>query len=144
MASAEITQWVAQAGPAMTAAVGAYGAAVLTRAAGAAADATVGLGQRILQAVWRRRDEAGQAELERVVDEAADENDEEFSRVTLGRLLRRALEDDPELRRDLAALLPAPTTTTVHVTASGDRSVAAQHISGTVITGDGHTLPPRR
>ncbi|MFE6103638.1 hypothetical protein ACFVQ4_27245 [Streptomyces laurentii] len=144
MASAEITQWVAQAGPAMTAAVGAYGAAVLTRAEGAAADATVGLGRRILQAVWRRRDEAGQAELERVVDEAAAENDEEFSRVTLGRLLRRALEDDPELRRDLAALLPALTTTTVHVTASGDRSVAAQHISGTVITGDGHTLPPRR
>ncbi|MER6526402.1 hypothetical protein [Streptomyces sp. NPDC001508] len=141
MVSGEIVQWVQQAGPAVTAAVGAYGAAVLTRTQDAAADATVNLGQRILQAVWRRRDEAGRAELERVVDEAADEQDDTYTAAVLGRLLRRALQDDPELRDELTALLPAPAANAVNITASGERSIAAQHI-GTAITGDGHT-PPR-
>ncbi|MGQ4379873.1 hypothetical protein ACN6K9_003093 [Streptomyces sp. SAS_267] len=138
--SAEIAQLVGQAGPAVTAAVGAYGAAVLTRAQDAAADATVGLGQRILQLVWRRRDEAGRAELERVVGEAADEQDAAYSTAVLSRLLRQALQDDPALREELAAVLPASAPGTVNVTASGERSIAAQHI-GTAITGDGHTAP---
>ncbi|MER6531956.1 hypothetical protein [Streptomyces sp. NPDC001508] len=141
MVSGEIVQWVQQAGPAVTAAVGAYGAAVLTRTQDPAADATVSLGQRILQAVWRRGNEAGRAELERVVDEAADEQDDSYTAAVLGRLLKRALQDDPELRDELTALLPAPAAGTVNITASGERSIAAQRI-GTAITGDGHT-PPR-
>ncbi|MFF9396883.1 hypothetical protein [Streptomyces griseoluteus] len=141
MVSAEIVQWVEQAGPAVTAAVGTYGAAVLTRAQDAAADATVGLGQRILQLVWRRRDEAGRAELERVVGEAADEQSEAYTTAVLSRLLKHALQDDLELRKELSALLPVPAAGTVTITASGERSIAAQHI-GTAITGDGHT-PPR-
>ncbi|MCH0562660.1 MULTISPECIES: hypothetical protein [unclassified Streptomyces] len=140
MVSAEIVQWAEQAGPAVTAAVSAYGAAVLTRAQDAAADATVGLGQRVLQMVWRRRDAAGRAELERVVDEAADERSEAYTTAVLGRLLRRALQDDPGLREELAALLPAPAAGPVTITASGERSIAAQYI-GTAITGDGHTAP---
>jgi hypothetical protein len=138
--SAEIVQLVEQAGPAVTAAVGAYGVAVLTRAQDAAAEATVGLGQRILQLVWRRRDEAGRSELERVVGEAADEGDDAYSAAVLGRLLRRALQDDPGLREELSAMVPAPAAGTVTITAAGERSIAAQHI-GTAITGDGHTLP---
>ncbi|MFF8950035.1 hypothetical protein ACF09I_14795 [Streptomyces sp. NPDC014940] len=133
-------QLVEQAGPYLTAAVGAYGAAVLTRAQDAAADATVGLGQRILQSLWRRGDEAGRAELERVVDEAADEQDDVYSAAVLSRLLRRALRDDPGLQEDLSALLPAPAAGTVTITASGERSIAAQHIR-TAITGDGQTPP---
>ncbi|WP_405796509.1 hypothetical protein [Streptomyces longwoodensis] len=139
--SAEVVQLVEQAGPYLTAAVGAYGAAVLTRAQDAAADATVGLGQRILQLLWRRGEESDRAELERVVDEAADEQDDAYSTAVLSRLLRRALEDDLELREELSALLPAPAAGAVTITASGERSIAAQHI-GTAITGDGHT-PPR-
>ncbi|MGW3939257.1 hypothetical protein [Streptomyces phaeochromogenes] len=139
MVGGEVVQWLDQAGPAMAAAVSAYGGAVLTRAQGAAVDATAGLGQRILQAVWRRRDDAGRAELQRVVDDAVDERDDTYTAVVLRRLLRQALEDDPELRTELAALLPAPTAVTI--TASGERSIAAQNI-GTAITGDGHT-PPR-
>ncbi|MGW0409970.1 hypothetical protein ACWDZX_01420 [Streptomyces collinus] len=137
----DIVQLVEQAGPYLTAAVGAYGATVLTRAQDAAADATVGLGQRILQLVWRRGDEVGRADLERVVDEAADEQDDAFSAAVLSRLLRRALRDDPGLREELSELLPAPAAGTVTITASGERAIAAQHI-GTAITGDGHT-PPR-
>ncbi|MFF0257917.1 hypothetical protein [Streptomyces microflavus] len=138
--SAEIVQLVEQAGPYLTAAVGAYGAAVLTRAEDAAADATVTLGQRILGAVWRRRDEEGQAELERVVDEAADEQDESYTVAVLGRLIRRALQDDAELRAELSALLPAPGAGSITITASGERSIAAQHI-GNAYTGDGHATP---
>ncbi|ARP71308.1 hypothetical protein LK07_17675 [Streptomyces pluripotens] len=137
---AEIVQLVGQAGPAVTAAVGAYGAAVLTRAQDAAAEATVGLGQRILQLLWRRGDEAGRTELERVVGEAVDERDDVYSAAVLGRLLRRALQEDPVLREELSALLPAPAAGAVSVTASGERSIAAQQI-GTAISGDGHTLP---
>ncbi|MFF0853271.1 hypothetical protein ACFYVM_19795 [Streptomyces sp. NPDC003280] len=133
-------QLVEQAGPYLTAAVGAYGAAVLTRAQDAAADATVGLGQRILQSLWRRGDEAGRAELERVVDEAVDEQDDVYSAAVLSRLLRRALRDDPGLQEELSALLPAPAAGTVTITASGERSIAAQHIR-TAITGDGQTPP---
>ncbi|MFE0348639.1 hypothetical protein [Streptomyces griseoluteus] len=138
---AEVVQLMEQAGPYLTAAVGAYGTAVLTRAQDAAADATVGLGQRILQLVWRRGDEAGRAELERVVGEAADEQDVAYSAAVLSRALRRALRDDPGLREELSELLPAPAAGTVTITASGERAIAAQHI-GTAITGDGHT-PPR-
>lgn len=141
MVSAEITAWVQQAGPSVTAAVGSYGAAVLSRAEDAAVDATAGLGRRILQAVWRRGNASGQAELERVVGEAAEEQDDAYTSAVLGRLLRRALQDDPELREELFALLPAPAAGSVTITASGDRSIAAQTI-GTAITGDGHT-PPR-
>ncbi|MFJ4785908.1 hypothetical protein [Streptomyces sp. NPDC088794] len=135
--SSEIVQLVEQAGPAVTAAVSAYGVAVLTRAQDAAAEATVGLGQQILQLVWRRRDEASRTELERVVGEAADEQDDAYSTAVLSRLLKRALQDDPALREELSALLPAPAAGAVTITASGERSIAAQHI-GTAITGDGH------
>lgn len=138
--SAEIVQLVEQAGPAVTAAVGAYGAAVLTRAQDAAAEATVGLGQRILQLVWRRRDKAGRTEMERIVAEAANEQDDTYSTAVLGRLLRRALQDDPGLREELSAMLPTPAAGTVTITAAGERSIAAQHI-GNAITGDGHTSP---
>jgi hypothetical protein len=138
---AEVVQLVEQASPYLTAAVGAYGAAVLTRAHDVAADATVGLGQRIFQLVWRHGDQAGRAELERVVDEAADERNDAYSAAVLSRILRRALQDDPRLREELSALLPAPAPGTVTITASGERSIAAQHI-GTAITGDGHA-PPR-
>ncbi|TVZ85461.1 hypothetical protein [Streptomyces sp. BK340] len=133
-------QLVEQAGPAVTAAVGAYGAAVLTRAQDAAAEATVGLGQRILQLVWRRRDKAGRTEMERIVAEAANEQDDTYSTAVLGRLLRRALQDDPGLREELSAMLPTPAAGTVTITAAGERSIAAQHI-GNAITGDGHTSP---
>ncbi|MFE5080825.1 hypothetical protein [Streptomyces mirabilis] len=134
----EITQWVQQASPAVTAAVSAYGVAVLTQVQNTAADTTVRLGQRILQVVWQRQDDAGQAEMERVVEQAADEHDDAFTTAVLTRLLKRALQDDPELRMELTTMLPAAATVTI--TASGERSIAAQHI-GTAITGDGHTTP---
>lgn len=137
----EVVQWVAQAGPAVSAAVGAYGVAVLTRAQDAAADATVSMGQRIVQTVWRRGDETERAELERAVSEHAEDPDDPDTAAELRTALKRALREDAELRAELAELFPSPAAGAVNITASGERSIAAQHI-GTAITGDGHSPQP--
>lgn len=55
-------------------------------------------------------------------------------------LIKRALREDPELRAEPARLLPAAGETG-HVTASGERSIAAKPITR-AITGD-HTRMQR-
>lgn len=127
--SAEIVQLVEQAGPYLASAVGAYGTAVLTRAEDAAAGATANLGRRILQAVLHRR--PGQAaELERAVDDAAADSEDADAAAALRQQLKRALREDPELRAALAGLLP---TGTINITASGERSIAANNIGSVTI-----------
>ncbi|MET7859925.1 hypothetical protein ABZS81_22445 [Streptomyces sp. NPDC005318] len=138
--SAEIVQFMGQAGPYLTAALGAYGAGVLTRTENAAVDATANVGRRILQSVWRHRGEQGRAELEAAVQDAAEATDDEDAAAALRQQIRRAVREDAELLRELADLLSAaggPMT----VTASGERSIAAQTI-GTAVTGDNATLRP--
>ncbi|MEU0739140.1 hypothetical protein [Streptomyces sp. NPDC006134] len=138
--SAEIVQLVEQAGPYLATAVSAYGAAVFTRAESAAVDATANLGRRILQAVWRRRDERGRAELEAAVQDAAEAPDDADAAAAVRLQVRRALREDAELLAELARLLPAAGET-VQVTASGERSIAARTI-GTAVTGDHTTIRP--
>jgi hypothetical protein len=53
----EVVTLVADATPYVTAAVGAYGGAVLAKVRGDAADATVGVGRRLLQRVFGHRGE---------------------------------------------------------------------------------------
>ncbi|MEU5485687.1 hypothetical protein [Streptomyces mirabilis] len=142
--SAEIVQLVEQAGPYLSAAVGAYGVAVLSRAEGAAVEAateaTAGLGRRILQLVWRRRDEDGQAALEAAVQEAAEEPADEDAAAALRQQIKRALREHAGLVEELARLLPARGET-VQVTASGERAIAAKSI-GIAISGDNATVKP--
>ncbi|MGW4905139.1 hypothetical protein [Streptomyces sp. NPDC004270] len=141
--STEIVQLVEQAGPYLSAAVGAYGAAVLSRAeeavVDAATDATAGLGRRILRAVWHRRDEEGRAALETAVREAAQEPDDADAAAALRQQIKRALREDTELVREVAAFLPASGGLTVNV--SGTRAIGAQHI-GIAVSGDHATLNP--
>ncbi|MFF2041375.1 FxSxx-COOH system tetratricopeptide repeat protein [Kitasatospora sp. NPDC058170] len=147
--SAEIAELVQQAGPYLTAALSAYGRAVLTPAEDAAedtaedgtADATAALGRRILRAVRRRRAAPEQAGLEAAVLDAAEDPDDAEAAAALRQQLKRALRGDADLRRELADLLPAPAAGTVTIAASGPRSVAA-HTIGTAITGDVTALPP--
>ncbi|WP_328749665.1 hypothetical protein OHT57_29985 [Streptomyces sp. NBC_00285] len=141
--SAEIVnQLVEQAGPYLSAAVGAYGAGVFSRAqdaaVDAAADATASLGQRILRAVWHRRDDQGRAALESAVREAAEEPDEDAAGA-LRQLIKRALREDTELAREVAELLPAQGGVTVNV--SGTRAIGAQHID-IAVSGDHATIHP--
>lgn len=136
---AEIVALVNQAGPYLTGALGAYGAGVLGRAEDAAVDATANVGRRFLGAVWRRRAGQERAELEAAVSDAAEAPDDTDAAAALRQQIKRALREDRQLLQELADLLPA--TSTVSVTASGERSIAAQHIT-TAITGDGATLRP--
>jgi acyl-CoA reductase-like NAD-dependent aldehyde dehydrogenase len=136
--SAEVVQLVEQAGPYLTTAVGAYGAAVFSRAESAAVDATANLGQRILQAVWRRRNEQGRAELETAVQDAAEAPEDADAAAAVRQQIKRALREDAELLAELARMLPAVGET---VTASGERSIAARTIT-TAVTGDHTTIRP--
>ncbi|WP_406101053.1 hypothetical protein [Streptomyces canus] len=139
--SAEIVQLMEQAGPYLSAAVGAYGAAVLSQAedaaVNAAADATAGLGRRILRVVWRRRDEEGRAALESAVQTAAEEPNDTDAAAALRQQIKRALREDAELAREVAGLLTAAGGVTVNV--SGTRAIGAQHI-GVAASGDHTTI----
>ncbi len=136
---AEIVQFVEQTGPYLSAALGAYGAGVLARAEDAAMGATANAGRRILHAVWRRRSPAGRPELEAAVREAAEEPGDANAAAALRQQIKRTLREDPQLLTELAAQLPAAGAVTI--TASGERSIAAQAI-GTAITGDNTTIRP--
>lgn len=125
----------AQVMPSVLAAMGAYGAAVLQKAEDQAADATVSLGRRILQRIFGARS-ADDPAPEQVADLAADPADEDAV-AALRLAIRKALAADAELRGDVEGLLASGG---VRVTASGDRSIAAQSISGIAVTGDNTTI----
>lgn len=132
--SAEIAALMGQAYPYLTAALGAYGGAVLTRAEDAAVDASANLGRRILHTVWRRRGGAERPVLESAVHDAAEDPEDADAAAALRQQVKRALRDDADLFRELVGLLPEPSAT-VTITASGTRAIAA-HSIGTAITGD--------
>ncbi|GAA1353429.1 hypothetical protein [Streptomyces beijiangensis] len=121
--------------PYVTAAVGSYGTAVLTRASGAGADATVSLGTRILQRIWRRED--SRADIERAVRDAVAAPEDEDFQAALRAQIKRALRDDAELAAEIAGLLPQAGAS---VSASGDGAVAAQRNEGVISTGDNATI----
>ncbi|WP_306321602.1 MULTISPECIES: hypothetical protein [unclassified Streptomyces] len=136
----EIGELVQQAGPYVATAATAYGTAFLTRVEGIAVDATAnataGLGRRVLQRIWHRRDAEGRAALEAAVRDVAEGDGDEDALAALRQQLKRALREDADLAREVAAMLSAAP---VAVTASGPRSIAAQSI-GTAVTGDGNTV----
>ena len=119
--------------PYVSAAIGAYGTAVLTRATDASADATVTLGQRILQRIRGNREESAEPDrLDRALAEAAEAPGDEDFQAMLRVQIKKALLADAELTQDIARLLSGSSVT---LTASGDRSVAVQHNSGIISTG---------
>ncbi|MET8503387.1 hypothetical protein ABZV60_01885 [Streptomyces sp. NPDC004787] len=127
----EIEILLSQAVPAVSAAVSAYGAAVLTRAEDEAAGATVRLGQRLLERL--RRNAPDRPALDAAVTDLAEAEDDPDAVAALRLRIRQALRDSPELRAELAALLPAPA-----VEAGGERSVSVGgDVTGIVSTGDG-------
>ncbi|MDH6113431.1 hypothetical protein P3T36_001690 [Kitasatospora sp. MAP12-15] len=135
--SSELVQLAEQAGPYLSAAASAYGTAVFTRAQDAAADATANLGQRILQAVWRRRGRPDQAALAVAVGDAKAEPGSVEAAAYLRLQIERALREDDGLRAEIVAMLPSVPQVTV--TATGERGIAAHQI-GTVINGDNNSI----
>ncbi|WP_078624431.1 hypothetical protein [Streptomyces monomycini] len=134
----EIEILLSQAVPAVSAAVGAYGAAVLTRAEDEVAGATVRLGQRLLERL--RRNNPDRPALDAAVTDLAEADDDPDAVAALRLQIRQALRDSPQLCTELAALLPVPRAST-----SGERTVAVVgDMTGIVSNGDGATNILRR
>ncbi|MFE4519703.1 hypothetical protein ACFRMQ_36650 [Kitasatospora sp. NPDC056783] len=124
----EMDALLGQVVPAVSAAVGAYGTGVLDRAEDEAADATIRLGQRLLNRILRRSPQ--HEPVVAAVTDLAESADDPDTLVVLRRQLRRLLTNDTALARELAALLPT-------VDASGERSIAVGGAnSGIVSSGD--------
>jgi hypothetical protein len=117
------------------AAIRAYGGAVLQATQDDAAEATVGLGRRVLQRIFGTR-AADEQVPEPVADVAADPGDE-GAVAALRLAIRKALAADPRLRAEVEGMLASAG---VSVTAAGDRSIAAQTITGVAATGDNTTI----
>ncbi|MDT0454169.1 hypothetical protein RM550_00255 [Streptomyces sp. DSM 41527] len=127
----DINSLVGQIVPAVGAAVGAYGVSVLSRAEDQAADATVRLGQRLLDRILRRTPD--RAPIETAVTDLAAAAGDPDALAALRLRLRSVLGQDPSLVAELAALLPAPPA----ARADGARGVAVSgNVSGIVSTGD--------
>lgn len=111
MAAGEIAALVTDATPYLTAALTAYGAAVLAKVRDDTADATVGVGRRLLQRVFGRREDGESLPvlLAEVVNAPGDVN-------ALGALrlaIRRELEADAKMLADVRQILTS-SQATVH------------------------------
>ncbi|WP_329220580.1 hypothetical protein OG352_27650 [Streptomyces sp. NBC_01485] len=127
----EVEVVVGQVVPVISAAVVAYGAAVLTRAQEAAADATATLGRRF----WAILRSAPQSEpLESAVTDLAAAGGDDPDAVAALRLqVRKILERNPELVTELAGILPPA----AQAGATGTRAVAiAGNNNAPISTGD--------
>ena len=109
MAAGEVATVVTDATPYLTAALTAYGTAVLTKVRDDAADATVGVGRRLLQRVFGHRDD-GEL-LPALLSEAVDAPDDADALGALRLAIRRELEADAKMLADFCAILAAGQTT---------------------------------
>jgi hypothetical protein len=131
----EVATLAAEVVPFASAAAAAYGGAVLAKVRDDAADATVGLGRRLLQRIFGVRGH-GEALPEAVADVVADPADEDAV-AALRLAVRKALAADAGLQGEVRDMLAQAG---VSVMASGERSIAAQVISGVAVTGDDATI----
>lgn len=125
----EVATFVADATPYMTAAVSAYGGAVLAKARDDAADATVGVGRRLLQRVFghRKEDEPLPEQLAELVSYPDDAD----VLAALRLAVRRQLEADAAMLADVRALLSAAGGTAVsqNIHAGRDAYVAGRDMT---------------
>lgn len=120
----------AEAAPIALAAIGLYGRAVLAKAWEDVADVTIKSGLRLLQRVFGRRPE-GEA-LPEVIAEVIDDPGDDDVAGQLRLAIRRALKADPELAREIAAIVAeaAPSgSVTQHVVAGRDAYTAGRDMT---------------
>jgi hypothetical protein len=133
----EITQLAGAVTPYVTGLATAYGSAVLQKvrdqSVDASADATIGLGRRMLNLILGRSQLALAVE-SAVQDVATNPGEDDFS-TALKVQIYKALTADPGLARELAKLVNSARMS-ISVTASGERSIAAHTVSGIASTGD--------
>lgn len=140
--------------PFATAAITAYGAAVLSRVEGSGADATVAFGQRVLRRLTGRDAAPDEPTYEPTGEQdaladavralAAVRDGTDLTAVLRVHILRLLLAD-PALLVEIAGWPRpvAPVEATVTVTTSGERSPAVHTNHGTIHTGNAvpHTAP---
>lgn len=103
--SGDVVSLAAEMTPYVSAAVGAYGVAVLAKVRDEAADATVGLGRRLLQRVFGSRN-AGESLPGPLAD--LTDNPQDADALAAVRLaIRKALAADPVLEADVRSMLTA-------------------------------------
>lgn len=111
--TAEVATLVADMTPYLSAALGAYGAAVLTEIRDETADATVGLGRRLLRRIFGRKQDGEPIPV--VLADAIDNPGDPDYLGTLRTTIRKALEASPpllaEVRQILADAQPNVTAT---------------------------------
>jgi hypothetical protein len=117
------------------AAIHGFGDKVLNQAQEDATEATIGLGRRVLQKIFGTRS-AGEPLPEPLADAVADPEDEDVM-AALRLAIRKALAADPQLHDEVEQILAGAGVT---VTAAGERSIAAQTITGIAATGDNTTI----
>jgi len=129
MPGGDVATFVTDAMPYMTAAVGAYGGAVLAKVRDDAADATVGVGRRLLQRVFGKRGE--DEPLPEPVAELVQYPDDADVLAVLRLAIRRQLEADAAMLADCQSILAsAPgTTVTQNVKAGRDAYVAGRDMT---------------
>jgi hypothetical protein len=111
MASGEVATLATTASPYLTAAITAYGAAVLAKVRDDAADETVGLGRRLLQRVFGRRKDG--EPLPALLAEVVDAPDDADAMAALRLQIRRELGADASMLADVREIL-ASAPATVH------------------------------
>ncbi len=120
----DVASLAAEMTPYVSAAVGAYGGAVLARVRDEAADATVGLGRRLLQRIFGTKVE-GEPLPGPLADLAADPRDADaLAAVRL--LVRKALAADPMLAGEVGSMLAAAPGVAQQVRAGRDAYVAGR------------------
>jgi hypothetical protein len=120
----DVASMAAEMTPYVSAAVGAYGGAVLARVRDEAADATVGLGRRLLQRVFGRRGE-GEPLPGPLADLAADPGDPDaLAGVRLA--IRKALAADSVLAAEVRSMLAGAPGVAQQVRAGRDAYTAGR------------------
>ncbi|MFI7438701.1 hypothetical protein [Nonomuraea indica] len=136
--STDLAALASDLSPYATAAISAYGSAVLTRSQDEAADATVRFGQKILKRIFR--DDSPQKGTPKVVEElAADPGNTDLQAVLRVAIIKE-LKSNTELAAEVCNLMAEapPASGVVNVAAYGKRSVSSVVIHGDVTTGDTH------
>lgn len=126
--SGEIAQVAAEMVPYVTTALSAYGGAVLAKAEGDAADATVGFGRRLLQRIFGRK---GDGEpLPPVLAKVVANPDDPDYLGTLRAAIRDELENDAQMLAEVREILAEakPTVTVGPQRAEADHGGIAQNI----------------
>jgi hypothetical protein len=120
----EVATLAAEMTPYVSAAVGAYGGAVLAKVRDEAADATVGLGRRLLQRVFGSRRE-GESLPDPLSSLAADPADADaLAAVRLA--IRQALAADPLLEAEVRSMLASAPAVTQQIHAGRDAYTAGR------------------